>query len=103
MIYHYSLIHIHLTKCTIYVLVGHIYGRYHPHDCCSWHTRPCTVNYTFSNAMNSANTLMNILSYKNLQLQVVAPQLQLLIITPLTIKLFLAKLCSSFFARYIIT
>ena len=19
-----------------------IYGRYHPHDCCSWHTRPCT-------------------------------------------------------------
>ena len=69
-----------------------IHGRYHPHDCCSWHTRPCTVNYTFSNAVNSANTPMNILSYKNMRLQVAAPQLQLLIITSLAIKLFLAKL-----------
>ena len=43
--------------------------------------------YTSSNAMNSANTPVNILSYKNMRPQVAAPQLRLLIITPLAIKL----------------
>ena len=97
-----SLIYIHLkltTRSIYYALVGHIRYRYHPHDCCNWHTKPCTdlncirflMPWTLqtlqwissADSYDRASMTLEVIcqqpyiSYKNMRAQVAAPQLQL--------------------------